>query len=64
MAIQEKQLAGLRRTNITRGQNSRRGGQERRRSNSDLLGRARTGKLSTYGAALLARRKSMGGSGG
>ena len=64
MPISGKTIQARRDRSIRDGAGSRRGGQERRRSNKELLARAKSGKLTTYGAALLARRKSMGGKGG
>lgn len=64
MNAYESMVTGQRRSNIQRGQTSKSGAKSRRLSNQELIGRARSGKASTYEAHLLSRRKSMGGSGG
>mgnify|MGYP000856323478 CR=1 FL=1 len=64
MNAYESMVTGQRRSNIQRGQTSKSGAKSRRLSNQELINRARSGKATTYEAHLLARRKSMGGSGG
>ena len=64
MTPYEKMVTGQRKANINKGTTSASGTRSRRLSNNELINRSRSGKASTYEAHLLARRRSMGGSGG